>query len=209
MLQVEDRRARKKLETLRALANAARELTLERGLDAVTIEDIATAADVSTRTFFNYFSCKEEAIIGVEPSVIADLGARLAARPPGEDPLTALAAVLVAHTDDLPDIARRFTQRIELVRRYPALLPRYLASHAEAERELVRALGQRLGVDPDQDLYPTLVVSSAVAVQRSTISWWHAHDNPVPLADALRSAFAALAAGMPAPRPRRAARSSR
>lgn len=199
MIRVEDRRARKKRETLRALASAARQLTLERGLDAVTVEEIAAAADVSPRTFFNYYSSKEEAIIGIDPGLVADLGAQLEARPAHERPLNAVAEVLVASVDDLPDVARRFAQRIELVRRYPALLPRYLAGQVQIERALIRSLAIRLGVDADLDPYPTIVVSSAVAVHRSTVNWWHEHDQSVPLPQALRSAFDALAAGMPVP----------
>ncbi|MPY95486.1 MAG: TetR family transcriptional regulator [Acidimicrobiia bacterium] len=197
--QTVDRRARKKRETFRALATAARELTLERGLECVTVEDIANAADVSVRTFFNYFSSKEEAIIGVEPSVVAALGAELEARPAEEDPLTALLAVLVSDTEELPETARRWQLRAELVRRYPSLLPRHLAGLVEVERALVSALAARLGVDPERDLYPTLVVTSAVAVLRSTLAWWHDNDRPLPLADALRDAFATLATGVANP----------
>lgn len=54
----------KKRSTRRALGTAARDLVLEHGLDAVTIEQIAGVAGVSVRTFFNYFESKEVAIIG-------------------------------------------------------------------------------------------------------------------------------------------------
>lgn len=52
-------------ETRHALERAAIELTLEHGLDNVTIEQIAEHADVSPRTFFNYFPSKEAAVLGV------------------------------------------------------------------------------------------------------------------------------------------------
>src|SRR3546814_13306955 len=77
MSEPSDLRSRKKLATYRALAHAARELTAERGLEAVTVDDIAAAADVSPRTFFNYFSSKEQAIVGVEPAGVEDLAASL------------------------------------------------------------------------------------------------------------------------------------
>lgn len=52
-------------ETRHALERAAIELTLLHGLDQVTIEQIAEQADVSPRTFFNYFPSKEAAVLGV------------------------------------------------------------------------------------------------------------------------------------------------
>ena len=56
-------RERKKAETRAALSQAVLHLALERGLDAVTADDIAAAANVSVRTFHNYFGTKEEALV--------------------------------------------------------------------------------------------------------------------------------------------------
>lgn len=184
------------MATHRALAAAARELTLRRGLDAVTVDDIADAADVSPRTFFNYFSSKEQAIVGVDPTALAELAAALEARPAEESPLEALAAVLVADVDELNEVARRWLQRTELVGRYPALLPRHLEALVEVERVLVRVLAARLGSDPERDLYPTAVVAAALATLRSTMAWWNANGRRVALADALSEAFAVLADGL-------------
>jgi AcrR family transcriptional regulator len=194
-----DRRARKKLATFRALSTAARELTLERGLESVTVEDIADAADVSVRTFFNYFSCKEEAIVGLEPGVLAALAEELEARPAGEAPLVALVEVLVADVEQLPEAARRWALRTELVRRYPALLPRHMAGLVALERALVEAIAARLGVDPARDPYPSVVVAAVVAVVRSTMTWWYEHQPPTSLADVLRQSVADLAGGLHPP----------
>jgi AcrR family transcriptional regulator len=193
------RRERKKLETHRALATAARELALARGLEGLTVEDIADAADVSVRTFFNYFSCKEEALVGVEPAVLEELGAQLRERPASEGPLEALRAVLATGVDDVTEAVRRWSLRTELVRRHPSLLPRHLAALAEIEAALVRALAARLGTDPAADPFPAVAVAAAMATLRATAAWWEDADRPGSLDDAVDRAFATLAAGLPAP----------
>src|ERR1700689_2440924 len=92
------RRDRKKQATRRALRNAALDLVAERGFAHVTVEDIAGAADVATRTFFNYFPSKESAVIGADPERAAEVRASLLGRPLGETPLEALRAVTVEYT---------------------------------------------------------------------------------------------------------------
>jgi AcrR family transcriptional regulator len=57
-------RERKKRETARAIEVAAVELAAEFGLSEVTVEAISHRADVTSRTFFNYFASKEDAVIG-------------------------------------------------------------------------------------------------------------------------------------------------
>jgi AcrR family transcriptional regulator len=200
------RRERKKLETHRALSTAARELALARGLDGLTVEDIADAADVSVRTFFNYFSCKEEALVGVEPAVLAELGAELQERPAGESPLEALKAVLASGVDDVAEAMWRWSLRTELVRRHPSLLPRHLAALAEIEAALVRALAARLGTDPVTDPFPAIAVAAAMGTLRAAVASWEDAGRRGSLDAAVDAAFATLAAGLPAPRPGRKSR---
>lgn len=192
-----DLRARKKLATHRALATAARELTLEHGLENVTVETITEQAGVSPRTFFNYFSCKEEAIVGVEPTMLGALRRAVEERPACEEPPAALAAVLIAHADS--DLARLWTLFAELTRRHPELIPRHLAGIIEVERALTAAIATRMGVEPDADPRPRLVVACAMATVRSTLEWWHENERPVTLRRALTDAFETLCSGLPGP----------
>src|SRR5829696_395971 len=191
------RRERKKLATHRALATAARELALERGLDGVTVEEIAEAADVSVRTFFNYFSCKEEALVGIDPGVLEELGAALRDRPADETPLEALQAVLVSGLDGVEGAVRRWSLRTELVRRHPALLPRHLAALAEIEEALVAALADRLGTDAGTDPFPSVAVAAAMGVMRAAVGSWEDSGRRGSLESAVDVAFASLASGLP------------
>ena len=155
------RRDRKKQATRRALRNAALQLVAERGFAHVTVEDIAEAADVATRTFFNYFPSKESAVIGADPDAIEQLRASLLARPLRESPLEALRSVLVEYAatideefDDLGEGKEAWFRRFCVVRQDPELLGAYAAHISEVERILAEALAQRLGKDPSHDPYP-------------------------------------------------------
>ena len=57
-------RYRKKLKARLAVERAALELVIERGFDGVTVEDICARAEISKKTFFNYFPSKASAITG-------------------------------------------------------------------------------------------------------------------------------------------------
>src|SRR3546814_20671186 len=103
MSEPSDLRSRKKLATYRALAHAARELTAERGLEAVTVDDIAAAADASPRTLFNAFSPQEQAIVGAGQAVPANLAGCLPEPPCEARPIGGVSA----HPSDTPDTAAR------------------------------------------------------------------------------------------------------
>jgi len=62
-------RERKRIATRRSIQLAAVELASKRGFDRVTIDEISHVANVSPRTFFNYFPSKESAIIGELPEL--------------------------------------------------------------------------------------------------------------------------------------------
>jgi AcrR family transcriptional regulator len=77
-------RERKKLETKQALALAAMQLAVERGLENVRVEDITDRVNVSRRTFTNYFSCKEEAIASLSAARFTQAVQALGDRPGSE-----------------------------------------------------------------------------------------------------------------------------
>ena len=84
-------RERKKVATRAALGQAAWRLTIELGYEHARVEDIAAAAGVSARTFSNYFSSKEDALLSVGEDRGARMVAALRDRPEGEPLWEALA----------------------------------------------------------------------------------------------------------------------
>src|SRR5581483_4208499 len=64
--QVTGLRETKKRRTRETIAQAAADLFHERGFAAVTVDDVARAADVSRQTVFNYFPSKEQMLFDRE-----------------------------------------------------------------------------------------------------------------------------------------------
>lgn len=192
-------RERKKVATRRALIEAALRLAAERGPDRVTVEDIAEAADVSVRTFFNYFASKDDAVIGVDPDRVQEAVERLLARPAGEPPLEAMRAVLTSTLDRYTDESEGWAVRTELLRAWPHLRARHVAHLETVERRLIEAMAARTGADPDLDVYPTLVVTVAVSALRAALRVWHAPGSTARLPRLVAESFDRLAAGLPPP----------
>ncbi|SKT88516.1 HTH-type transcriptional regulator TcmR [Mycobacteroides abscessus subsp. massiliense] len=161
-------REQKKSETKLALSRAALELALDRGdLAAVTVDDIADAVRVSARTFRNYFTSKEDAVLfslrGIEDNAVA----LLRQRPQHEHVVDSLEAVML----DLAT-SEAFSTTVA-VTRLSAQNPR-LAAHDAARSEdvgtvVLTEVSRRAGLDPDVDLYPRLVCNAAYAVLATVI----------------------------------------
>jgi AcrR family transcriptional regulator len=202
------RRDRKKAETREALRGAALRLAIEHGYDQVTVEEITEAADVSTRTFFNYFTSKDDALFGPDPERAEALALGLAARPAGEPPVAALRAVLGELAETFVEREPMWRTRMELVRAHPQLWPRMFAGFTAFERVLTEAVAERTGHDPDIDLYPGVVAAAVVGAMRVAIGHWRASSDETSLPDLLTAAFDVLALGLIAPDPKCAAPAS-
>jgi AcrR family transcriptional regulator len=192
-------RERKKAETRQALMAAAVRLAEDLGPDRVTVEAIADAAGVSPRTFFNYFTSKEDAIVGVNPSETSDLLDDLAARPADESPLEALHAMAVAAAARLEAKADDMMARHRLIQAHPSLAVRRAARFSEVERALAEEVARRTGLHVDRDPYPMLAAATALSAVRVAVAAWQERDRPGPLADVLDETFTLLARGLPSP----------
>ena len=200
------RRERKKLATRQALQDVALRLVAERGLDQVTVEDISEAADVATRTFFNYFSSKEEALLGNLPEKVATVQRMVVDRPAGETPLEAVCQVLRTMTLRLAERREERLLRQQVIERHPGLLARQLGMYASLEGVLAAAVAERLGTRRADPLYCRVVAAVAVAAARSAVSTWMADKGRRPLAGMVDAAFAQLRdLGSPPPARRGAA----
>ena len=197
-------RERKKLATRRLLRRAALELVGERGLANVTVEDIAEAADVSPRTFFNYFPSKEAALFGGEPDRAAGLRDRVAHLAPGAPAVEVLRTVMAQDAEAIAAELRSlggdpadWLRRMKVARTDPHVRAAQAAHMATIERAIGEGLATRLGADPETDLYPWVLAAAAVGVVRACMAFWAGSGGTVQLGLLVEQAFDALADGLP------------
>lgn len=187
------RRDRKKAATRQALHEAALRLALERGPAEVTVDEIADAADVSRRTFNNYFPSKEAAVCHGDVERMRRLIALVAARPGDEDPWTSLVAAarrLVAEADDVDPVWRDHRRRL---RRHPALAAYRMAAFGAVERELATTVARRLPAGRDAVLRARVLVARLGAALRVAEEHW-LDDGARPIEAVVRDALAYAAA---------------
>ncbi|HEX6451192.1 MAG TPA: TetR family transcriptional regulator [Trebonia sp.] len=199
-------RERKKLATRRLLSRVALDLVAERGLVNVTVEDIAESAEVSPRTFFNYFPSKEAALFGGgdDPGRAEELRARIASESPGEPALTVLRTVMSHYAEVITDEFRSlggdpadWLRRIRVAREDPHVRAAHAAQMSMIERAIGEGLATRLGADPETDPYPWVLAAAAVGVVRACTGFWASSGGTVSLSELIGQAFQSLACGLP------------
>ncbi|HJP80106.1 MAG TPA: TetR family transcriptional regulator [Pseudonocardiaceae bacterium] len=186
-------RERKKLETRAALSWAALNLAVEHGLENVLVEDIVAKANVSPRTFNNYFSSKEEAICAISTDRIDGIVAAFRARPADEALWDALSAAMLTPYDVPVDPDRDFVARSQFVLRHPALQAETMRAQLAVQDALTAEVAARLGLDPENDIYPRLVVGVATAALHAALRHWAISPGDRPFLPTLRAALEQVA----------------
>ena len=199
-LEPSGRRDRKKQQTRSALMSAALRLVDERGLDRVTVEEISAAVDVSSRTFFNYFATKDDAVLG-DPLIDGSALRQGLLDQPREVPiLEAVLRVLDPVTERIQADRDLWLLRLRVIRRNPALLPALFARSTIEEERFVAAVAARVGLPADHT-FPRLAAAVAGAAFRTAVMRWAATDGRGRLADHVHEAYGYLAAGLATPPP--------
>jgi AcrR family transcriptional regulator len=192
------RRDRKKQQTRTALVDAALRLAAERGLANVTVDDITEAADVSSRTFFNYFSSKDEAILDGHLVGTREVAAILGTLVPDMPVLAALRLSLNFAIAQIEEEREQVLLRMRVIEANPDLLSGLIAGGAESEHDLAQVITDRLGLEPDHPFPPLIVAVTGAAFRAATINWYQT-DARRPLGEHVDEAFTAVAAGLPDP----------
>ncbi len=158
-------RERKKLKTREDIAAAAMALFGERGFDAVTVAEIARAADVSEKTVFNYFPAKEDLVVHRGRDLTAALVEAVRDAAPGVSVITPFRHM----TEALLDAVER--EPVEAIVAVPRLVmgsttlrQRLFAGWEEEASALAPAIAEHVGLEPDDFL---------AAMMARVLSWTH------------------------------------
>jgi AcrR family transcriptional regulator len=189
-------REHKKVQTHRALQAAARRLVAERDLASVTVDEIAKAVQVSTRTFFNYFDSKEGCVVDAPPGTWQRFASELEGRPATEAPLESLRVASVAM---MPLLTPGLQQLAPLVRANPDLMQRHAASFEEFDRVIEDWAARRSGEDPQVSVYPMLLAAVAGSAVQAAIARWEPSSGQRGMTAILDEVFGHYARGLEPP----------
>jgi AcrR family transcriptional regulator len=191
-VQIDDdlsHRDQKRARTHARIQQEGLRLFLERGFDAVTLDDVAAAADVSRRTLFHYFPSKEAIALGFKAGLGPRIVAAVARRPDGEGLLEMAEHALTDMAGDYQSAEAKALAR--LVHDTPTLRGGDHAKYEEMERMLADALARRAGRDP-ADPQVRVVAVTAIGVLRLATEAWLASDGTEGPEVWGKQAFAAL-----------------
>ncbi len=189
-------RQRKKDRTRTELVEAANRLFAARGFDAVTIDEIADAADVSPRTFYRYFSSKEALVLGEVDESLDAIREALQQRPDDEPVLASMRAIVLAMADEIESERDANRSRIALLDATASLQLRQTEREAVFEAGLAPIIAQRIGSTDPTDLRPALIAACAAAAIRVAVSVWIAGGGVASLSDLVDQALGLLSEGL-------------
>jgi AcrR family transcriptional regulator len=160
-------RERKKRAARQTIAATARRLFAERGFDAVTVAEVAAAADVSEKTVFNHFPTKEDLAFAGREEGIAQFVAATTERPPGSSVVdvfraqthTVLDVFVAGGDEDLLAVAR-------IIRGSRELEERLTVGWESGAAAITAAIAETSGAAAD-DLLPAIVARTLWFTHRS------------------------------------------
>jgi AcrR family transcriptional regulator len=159
-------RASKKRRTRDAIAGAAMRLFRERGFDAVTVAEVAAAADVSEKTVFNYFPAKEDLVLERGQDRRAALIAAIRERPAGASVVEPFREASLAFLDRVEHDPVETTVAVpRLVMASPTLRDRLFVGWEREAEQLSPVIAAAAGAD-DDDLTARVVARSLAWTNR-------------------------------------------
>jgi AcrR family transcriptional regulator len=178
------------------LADAALDLFADRGFDETTVEDIAAACEVSSRTFFRYFAAKEDVLWAEADEYLTRLVDAISIRPRDEQPLRALRCAAVSLADAYEEEVERVALRNQVVAATPSLRIRGMEQQTDWEEAIVAALSARGESEADwSPRHVRLVAGAGMVALRVAVDEWIA-DSRQSLAVLIGDVFDELALGL-------------
>jgi AcrR family transcriptional regulator len=191
-------REQKRAATKRALQVALLRLALERGFDNVTVEEVAQAAQVSPRTFFNYFASKEEAVSTPHGPIELSAEERARYEDGTADPLSDLVALIAGRASGEEDLELHQLRR-DLMHQESSLLGDKVSTAKRLHGQMLELVAERLRADelragrmPDESVLREragLITMLGVTVARHGWARWASGEGAVTLGECVLWAF--------------------
>lgn len=165
-------RERKKQQTRRLIAEAARRLFSERGFEGVTVAEVAREAEVAEKTVFNYFPTKEDLFYSRLEAFEEEMLDAIRARKAGESVVAAFRGFLLRRRGVLDLKGDEATKQLRTITRVitesPALLAREREVFARYADSLSALIAEETGAAPG-DVEPRVVANALLGVHRALI----------------------------------------
>lgn len=180
-------RERKKQSTRRAVEEAALKLYRERGIHETTIDELCARADIARRTFFRYFSSKEDVLLA-RLRIDVETVEEAFRQAPDSEPLAVLLARAVDGVVADPVALARFA---DVVLAVPELRAFYLGMLADFEDAMRDLMARRLRISPEGERARILAAAAVTGYRVGLESWMAMEPRPEP-GPVLRRTMAAL-----------------
>jgi AcrR family transcriptional regulator len=176
------------------LTQLAVEMFVDKGYDETTIDELAAAAGMSKRTFFRYFTSKEELVMGKYEVLGEQLAEDLAARPAGEPIWTSLRHMFGQVADYFESEARSATTIAmeKIVRDHPALNASYLDRVSRMQELVLEKARIRTGWQDPADPRAAAIVGAAFSCLLAAWATWLTTNHERPFGDLLNQAMDAI-----------------
>ncbi|MFG1927373.1 mycofactocin system transcriptional regulator [Cryptosporangium sp. NPDC048952] len=169
------------------------ELFTTRGFEETTIDEIAGAAGISRRTFFRYYTSKNDLVWGDFDAELSRLRERLAATPSSVPMMAALREAVVAFNRVDADHVALHRRRMALILGVPSLFAHSTLRFTGWRDVIAEFVGARVG-RASTELLPQLVAHAALGCAIAAYTDWLQHEG-TDLEPLLDEAIAELSVG--------------
>lgn len=169
------RREQNKAATRQAIADAALNLLRGKGPGNFTVEDIAEAAGISRRTFFNYFSSTEAALASVTNGFLDHALRQFRLRPAEEPILESARAALMQLAD--PMTVAPMAELFTLTQQNSSLVRSELEAWDHCTEQIIIAAKERVAKTPGaaiDELYLRALAGSVISCGKAAMDVWFA-----------------------------------
>lgn len=189
-------RDRRRTKLAAQIERIALSLFVKRGISAVTVDEIADAADISRRTFFRYFASKEDLLLGDRQRYDDSLARTLAKEQPSPSAVRTLRDILVEMSREVEAEADVARLRLELFRKYPEEMNGAFEQQRAWNSTFTEMVAERMGLDHSHDMRPALIVGVMMSAGNVALHNWFVRGAKQPLHELVEAALDQTIAGL-------------